>query len=164
MNSKLHYLIGDATEPVIKPAMIIHCCNDEGGWGRGFVLALRSKFPESEKAYRNWFATKDPRLGEVQFVQITPDICIANMIGQQGTRWQGKIPPIRYDALSVCIEKVYDKASKDKVSVHMPRIGCVLAGGSWDVIGPLIEKRMTVESYVYTLESQKNRWQDKYEN
>ncbi|THA79646.1 hypothetical protein E6R60_03350 [Streptomyces sp. A0642] len=28
-------------------------------------------------------------------------------------------------------------------SVHMPRIGCGLAGGTWSRIEPLIEKRLT---------------------
>jgi O-acetyl-ADP-ribose deacetylase (regulator of RNase III) len=161
---KLHYLIGDATDPIKKPAMIIHCCNDAGRWGRGFVVALRAKFPESEKAYRNWFATDKPKLGDVQFVQVAPDVCVANMIGQHGVRWEGKIPPIRYEALEICLKKAYEKALADKLTIASPRVGCVLAGGTWEVIGPMIEKCMTVETYIYTLESQRNCWQDAYEN
>ena len=161
---KLHYLIGDATNPIKKPAMISHVCNNVNGWGRGFVLALRAKYPEAEKAYHNWFATDKPKLGDVQFVQVASDICVANMISQHDVRWQGKIPPIRYDALETCLKKVYEKAFADKLTMAMPRIGSVLSGGSWGVIGPMIEKCMTVETYVYTLESQRNRWHDKYEN
>lgn len=161
---KIHYLIGDATEPIKKPAMIIHCCNSFGQWGRGFVLALRAKYPGSEKAYREWFALGDPHLGDVQFVQVTPEICVANMIGQHGTRWEGKTPPIRYDALEMCLKTVYEKAVKDKVIVCGPRFGCVLAGGDWGVISRIIEKTISVETYIYTMKSQKDRWNDTYEN
>ena len=42
-NISINYLKGDATEPTKKPAIICHVCNDIGGWGRGFVLALSKK-------------------------------------------------------------------------------------------------------------------------
>jgi hypothetical protein len=46
----------------------------------------------------------------------------------------------------------------------MPRLGAVLSGGSWNLIENIIKKTMTVETYIYTLESQKDRWPTKYEN
>jgi O-acetyl-ADP-ribose deacetylase (regulator of RNase III) len=161
--AKLHYLIGDATAPVKRPAMLPHVCNDINGWGRGYVLALRDKYPESERQYHEWFRTGKPQLGQTQFVQATPDVCVANMIAQRDIRWQGKIPPIRYDALTVCLREVYAKAIKENLTVHMPRIGCVLSGGSWDMIEKTIKEAMTVETYVYTLEKQKDRWPTVYE-
>lgn len=165
----LHYLIGDATEPIKRPAIICHCCNNIGGWGRGFVISLSKKYPEAEKEYRKWFDTDNPELGDVQFVYIqnNPDICVANLIGQQGIRWQGKIPPIRYDAIARGLERVYMEAlaphfretTQEQVSIHMPRMGSVLAGGDWNRIEELIKRAMgSVETYVYTLESQRNRW------
>lgn len=161
---QLHYLIGDATDPVKKPAMIIHCCNDIGGWGRGFVLALRAKYPESETQYKHWFATESPQLGDVQFVQATPEICVANMIAQHDVRWEGKIPPIRYEALETCLKKAYEKALQGNLTVVGPRLGCVLAGGEWPVIERYLRSTMTVDTYIYTIESQKDRWPTQYEN
>ena len=46
----------------------------------------------------------------------------------------------------------------------MPRIGCVLAGGSWDLIEAIIKKVMTVDTYVYTIAEQKDRWPTQYED
>ena len=155
---KLHYLIGDATNPIKKPAMIGHCCNSIGGWGRGFVLALSAKFPEAEKKYREWFRTGNPQLGETQIVPVTPDISVANMIGQKGKHWEGNVPPIRYDALKKALVMAYGVAARDGQTMHMPRIGANLAGGSWDKIERVIKEVMTVETYVYTLEKQKDRW------
>ena len=160
---ELHHLIGDATEPVKRPAIISHCNNSEGRWGRGFVMALSAKFPEPEREYRNWFRTGKPQLGDVQFVQVKPDIFVANLIGQEGTRWQGKIPPIRYEAIRQGLEKVFLKAQQEGFTVHLPRIGAVLAGGDWLMIEKIIIDTMTVDTYVYTLESQRNRWPTNYE-
>lgn len=40
----IHYVTGDATEPIGEGEKIIaHICNDQGGWGAGFVLALSKK-------------------------------------------------------------------------------------------------------------------------
>jgi hypothetical protein len=86
------------------------------------------------------------------------------MIGQHGTRWEGKTPPIRYDAIEMCLKAVYEKAAKDQDIVCGPRFGCVLAGGDWKIISQLIKETMTVETYIYTMEKQKDRWNDNYEN
>ena len=40
--------------------------------------------------------------------------------------------------MAACLEKVAARAQELGASVHMPRIGCGLAGGTWDRIEPLI--------------------------
>ena len=167
MKSALHYLIGDATKPVKLPAMLPHVCNDTNSWGRGYVLALRAAYPKSEQEYHRWFNEGDvvarPCLGDVQFVRCTDQVTVANMIAQHGTRWEGKVPPIRYDALRTALERVYASAMDENVTVHMPRIGADLAGGKWSTIEKIIEDTMTVDTFVYTLESQKDKWPTEYE-
>jgi O-acetyl-ADP-ribose deacetylase (regulator of RNase III) len=102
-------------------------------------VAISSRWPEPERAYREW--SRDPesfKLGEVRFIPVESDIWIANMIGQHGIRAASGQPPIRYDAVRECLVKVAAKAKELGASVHMPRIGCGLAGGKWEVIEPLI--------------------------
>jgi O-acetyl-ADP-ribose deacetylase (regulator of RNase III) len=53
-------------------------------------------------------------------------------------------PPIRYEAVEACLDNVAEKAKDLKASVHMPRIGCGLAGGKWEIIEPIIEKTLLV--------------------
>lgn len=49
----IQYTTGDATQPLADGAKIIcHVCNDIGGWGAGFVVALSRKWSEPERAYR----------------------------------------------------------------------------------------------------------------
>lgn len=136
------YLKGDATDPKTKgPKIIAHICNNKGGWGKGFVLALSKKWKEPESEYRDWYKRGiDFTLGRVQYVKVESDILIANMIAQEGFKTSSVIPPIRYEALYECLTDLYLIAKTHKAGVHMPRIGTGLAGGKWEEIGPMIEK------------------------
>ncbi len=138
------YLKGDATVPSAKgPQIIAHVCNDLGGWGKGFVLALSKRFSQPERAFRAWHrerANNDFALGAAQLVEVSRDLWVANMIGQHGKARKGDVgpPPVRYDAIENALQKVGDWALEHKASVHMPRIGTGLAGGKWEKIEPLI--------------------------
>ncbi|TXS07600.1 Appr-1-p processing protein [Streptomyces sp. col6] len=145
--SEITYVRGDATAPQGKGVkVIVHVCNDLGGWGKGFVLALSRRWPEPEAAYRRWHrerAHNDFGLGAVQFVQVSPFVRVANLVGQHGMRRGSKGVPVRYEAIDAGLAAVADRALELGASVHMPRIGCGLAGGTWSRIEPLIETRLT---------------------
>jgi O-acetyl-ADP-ribose deacetylase (regulator of RNase III) len=152
----LNFLIGDATLPIKKPAIIAHICNDIGGWGKGFVVAISKRFGKGpESSYRKWWATSksDFKLGNMQFA-VTPDenISIANMIAQKGLINNQNPKPIDYVALKNCLCQLYVFCKNKDITVHMPRIGCGLAGGKWEEIEPIIKKQMTVDTYVYDFE------------
>ncbi len=138
----LKILKGDATSPQAKGSKIVaHICNDLGKWGKGFVMAVSARWPAAEEAYRCWHRERsqnDFGLGAVQFVQVEPTIWVANMVGQHGIKGGTRSQPIRYEAVAACLGKVAEKAKEINASVHMPRIGCGLAGGKWDAIEPLI--------------------------
>ncbi|MFF9132776.1 macro domain-containing protein [Streptomyces sp. NPDC014806] len=144
--SEITYVRGDATMPFGKGVKLIaHVCNDLGGWGKGFVLALSRRWPEPEKAYRAWHrdrAANDFALGAAQFVQVEPYVWVANMIGQRGIRTGSNGVPVRYEAIDAALARLADKALELGASVHMPRIGCGLAGGRWSRIEPLITERL----------------------
>lgn len=154
------YLTGDATQPATEGRKIIaHICNDQGGWGRGFVMALSNRWKEPEQAYRQWHATSDSppfELGRIQLVEVDPLLRVANMIGQHGIHVNEEgTPPIRYEAVESCLQKLAEYALTHQCSVHMPRIGCGLAGGTWDEIEPLITRTCCaadVPVYVYDFE------------
>jgi O-acetyl-ADP-ribose deacetylase (regulator of RNase III) len=135
------YTKGDATQPIGQGSKVIaHVCNDEGKWGAGFVLAISKRWPEPEIRYRQAFQRSPrPALGDVDFVEVAPGLFVANMVGQHGIR-RGKnsTPPIRYDALRVALAAVAQFAQEHNASVHMPRIGCGLAGCKWAEVAPII--------------------------
>lgn len=141
LSPDIYDIRGDATQPQGDANKVLaHICNDEGRWGAGFVLALSKRWEEPERQYRNWFAHKSrPMLGDVQFVPVAPDLTVANMIGQHGIRRSaGGKPPIRYEAVQAALTRVAIYAKERRAEVHMPRIGCGLAGGTWDKMEPII--------------------------
>jgi O-acetyl-ADP-ribose deacetylase (regulator of RNase III) len=172
----IHYLVGDATDPQGDSIKIIaHVCNDRGGWGRGFVVSLSKRYHYPEWAYRRWakgyapynvaYGFHEPfALGETQFVGLfSPgEPVVANMIAQAGYGVGNKAlhagdepnetPPIRYDALRKCLMTVAQCARIHNATVHMPRIGCGLAGGKWEIVEQIIQETLSeIDVFVYDL-------------
>ena len=138
----IKYIKGDATQPQAKGNKIIaHVCNDLGGWGKGFVVAVSKRWPGPEAEYRAWHKDRsknDFGLGAIQLVQAEPYIRVANMIAQRGMKIGSNGPPIRYEAVRACLRKLAAEAQGSGASVHMPRIGCGLAGGRWEQVEPIV--------------------------
>lgn len=153
--SEITYVRGDATAPFGKGVKLIaHVCNDLGGWGKGFVVAVSRRWPEPEAAYRRWHrerAKNDFGLGAVQLVQVAPYTWVANMIGQHGMRTGSQGVPVRYEAIDTALAALADKAVELDASVHMPRIGCGLAGGKWSRVEPLISERLVARGIAVTV-------------
>ena len=168
------YLTGDATLPAGNgPKIIAHVCNDVGAWGSGFVLALTRRWHAPERAYRAWHKLRTPAmvvhaletemegcslemtgdfgLGQSQLASVSRDLYVLSMIAQRGLRPTDRIPAVRYDALALCLRQANRFAQRFGASLHMPRIGCGLGGGSWSTVGPLIERFTEVPVTVYDL-------------
>lgn len=167
----IHYLTGDATNPKSTggPRFILHVCNNQGGWGRGFVLALSKRWPEPEREYRRWYRNGADllagtfQLGAIQQVPVQgdPPLTVVNMIAQRGygkgnqnkhrTSEPDSAIPLSYEHLEVCLLLFADGLPKD-ATIHMPRIGCGLAGGTWDKVEPIVANALKAhEVYVYDL-------------
>lgn len=147
----IQYVVGDATNPIKKPAIIAHVCNNKGGWGAGFVLAISRKWSEPEKRYRE---DKLYDLGYTELVMVEKNIIVANMVAQHGFRSNINPVPLCYGPLETCLRNVASFIKHDdlKWSVHMPRIGCGLAGGKWELVEPIIDKALAgIDVFVYDL-------------
>lgn len=158
------YEVGDVTESDIEGLKIlVHISNSHGGWGSGFVISLSNRWPQPESVYRA--LTKEGLvLGDIQIVQVAHDIIVVNMVAQILGYSQGPdgkmVPPIRYDALRTCLEKVcclvqgLQAASDETVSIIGPRFGAGLGGGKWSIIENLIEEEICtydIPVYIYDL-------------
>ena len=150
------YLKGDATVPKAEGHKVIaHICNDEGSWGAGFVMALSKKWKEPEREYRAWIKSKEAKLGKIQLIKVEDEIVVANMIAQES--FVSIINPVavRYNFLRKCLEELTEAVKGNDVSVHMPRIGCGIAGGKWEKIEPIIQDTLCekdIQVYVYDFE------------
>lgn len=140
--------VGDATAPegsAGEPRVLLHICNDLGRWGRGFVKAVSRRWPEPEARYRAWYAGQERKafaLGKAQFVRVDKGLWVANLVGQRGLKPRAGLAPIRYDAVREGLLSVQRFALKRGASVHMPRIGCGLAGGRWAIMAELIAEAL----------------------
>lgn len=139
---KIEYVKGDATNPIGDgKKIILHCCNDIGAWGSGFVLALSKKWPTPERAFRS---LKKPELGHLQLVKVSDKTMVGNIIGQSGIASVNNPRPVRYDALKEGFIKtlsfIDSSSDKDSFSIHMPMLGAGLAGGDWSIIEGVINE------------------------
>jgi O-acetyl-ADP-ribose deacetylase (regulator of RNase III) len=134
------YIKGDVTNPLGSGLKVIaHIVNDIGKMGAGVALAISNKWPDTRTQYLEWYRSEGFGLGQTLYVKVRPDIIVANMVAQAGVGTGSKGPPIRYDALAKCLQDLAKTAEEHKASVHMPRIGCFLAGGRWSQVEPLIQ-------------------------
>jgi O-acetyl-ADP-ribose deacetylase (regulator of RNase III) len=170
----IHYIKGDATSPTAngdRDAVKIGChiCNNQGGWGSGFVVALTNKYGKKagspEYEYRKWYKhegydyedsaqgwiTVPFQLGRIQLVEVGIEQYVCNMIAQNemgGLYEEGErldCPNVNYSSLYECFlrlkARLNSPAFKNKlVELHMPRIGCGLGGGTWDKIEAILNK------------------------
>lgn len=165
--SSITYIVGDATQPVrtaysggyrVDKHIVCHVCNTVGGWGAGFTGAISKRWPQPEQEYRNRVIRRGRQLGDVDFVPVEADLIVANMVAQEGIGPDPKTgkPPIRYQALETCLLQVGGYAARANAAIHMPRIGCDRAGGSWSIVGRIIEATMCnkgVRVVVYDLQA-----------
>lgn len=145
---EIEYVTGDATDPIGDgPKVIAHIVNDVGAWGAGFAKALSVRWKEPERDYREWWLHQGLyqnvpfELGNARFTMVNA-VWVASMIAQHGLIGYSNPHPIRYDALARTLGRVGGFAKERQASVHMPRIGCGLAGGTWDRVEPIIVEEL----------------------
>lgn len=154
MENLYKIVTGDATQPVGEGNKIIaHICNDIGAWGAGFVLALSKRWESPALQYKLGANSGEALLGEIQLVPVefSPDIYVANMIAQRGVGFHKGKPPIRYDALRSCLSQLAVEALAYDASVHMPRIGCGLAGGKWETVESIVKSTLVAAGVSVTV-------------
>ena len=162
----IHYKIGDATDPLIKEGhrVIAHICNDAGKWGAGFSGEISKRWKDPEDLYRSQYrnARYSFKLGEIQWVFVDNDLAVVNMIAQHNVRSSDNPKPIRYEALESCLNKLAESCQTlNCATLHMPRIGCGLAGGDWTTVGQLVEEICwDLDVYVYDMRKERMRGND----
>lgn len=153
----IKYLKGDILQANREgPIIIPHCCNDEGKWGRGFVVPLARKWPITKTEYRKWFlnegVTPKPfALGEVQLVPVEDNTWVANLIGQRGIKYKDNPTPVRYEALAKGFEFISNFALYKKAEIHTIRLGCGLAGGEWEIVEQLLKDHFCAKDIQVTI-------------
>jgi O-acetyl-ADP-ribose deacetylase (regulator of RNase III) len=107
-------------------------------WGGGFALVVRKKWPKVQESFRSWAENGNLDLGKTHVTFAEGSTAVFNMICQHGYGPSPK-PRIRYAHLKNCLDQLANFALQQQASVHLPRIGCGQAGGSWEIVSELID-------------------------
>jgi len=147
------YINGNLFEYIQPGDNLIHCCNNLGVMGSGFVVPLMAHFPGIREQYQK----ESLELGHCQFIRFYGDpdkhgcyeivtngsynpgmVTVVNMIAQNGVVGQNNPHPLDYIALKNCLNYISDNTSKNRRIVG-PKFGAGLAGGDWHKIALIIE-------------------------
>ncbi len=139
----IEYRKGDCLQDSDTKRVIAHVVNNKGGFGKGFALAVANKYPEVKKQYLSWYKESLSEdnlnfyLGRNQFVTVSRELTICNMLAQNGYKSTDNPVSLDYKALEDCLSFV-NKHVRLHISIWMPKIGSGLAGGNWNKIEDII--------------------------
>jgi hypothetical protein len=158
------YLRGDATSTRGEGnKLLVQVVNDGAfTWGGGgFALSVRNKWPSAQRAFTIEVTTDSNRLklGNVIATEVRSDVTLTSIVAQHGYG-PSQRSRIRYGALRDGLMQVSTIAKQKKATVHMPRIGTGLAGGSWPVIEEIVRESLLqvgIEVFVYDLPQGRER-------
>ncbi|XP_042539879.1 chromodomain-helicase-DNA-binding protein 1-like [Dipodomys spectabilis] len=160
-STSIKYISGDVTHPQAgaEDALIVHCVDDSGRWGRGGLFtALEARSAEPRKRYELAGKMQDLSMGGVLLFPIDDKVSrdkghdlLALVVAQHRDR-ANTLSGIRMAALEEGLKKIYVAAKKKKASVHLPRIGHATKGFNWYGTERLIRKYLAargIPTYIY---------------
>ncbi|XP_057577497.1 chromodomain-helicase-DNA-binding protein 1-like isoform X1 [Hippopotamus amphibius kiboko] len=160
-STSIKYVSGDVTHPqaAAEDAVIVHCVDDSGRWGRGGLFtALEIRSAEPRKIYELAGKMKDLSLGGVLLFPVDDresrnkgQDLLALIVAQHRDR-ANVLSGIKMAALEQGLKKIFLAAKKKKASVHLPRIGHATKGFNWYGTERLIRKHLAsrgIPTYIY---------------
>lgn len=142
-------IIGDITTTDCK--IIAHGVNCQGVMGSGVALALMTKWPIIKASYLDYFDEFDHGIDGEKFLGKIDDCWIdrpnrknarfvINCFTQQYYGATSGVQYLSYDALLSCLKSVRSICEYYNVKeLAIPKIGCGLAGGNWNIVKSIIE-------------------------
>lgn len=125
----------------VKEGIIAHGCNARGVMGSGVALAVKEKYPEAYRVYRQYCEDEPNILGHYMFVAVSPTLAIANLITQSSFGRDPNVRYVSYDAVDDAFKDLSQIAKNSNLTIHIPKIGAGLGNGDWNVISAIIESR-----------------------
>uniref|UniRef100_A0A8C6YCJ9 Chromodomain helicase DNA binding protein 1 like n=1 Tax=Naja naja TaxID=35670 RepID=A0A8C6YCJ9_NAJNA len=159
--TSIKYIVGDVTHPIVgdEDAIIVHCVDDSGHWGRGGLFtALGNRSDQPKKIYELAGKMKDLALGGTLLFCIddkesrNKGTDLLALIVAQHRDHSNNLSGIKLPALEKGLKKIYQEAKKRNASIHLPRIGYSFKGFNWYGTERLIRKYLGsrgIPTYVY---------------
>ena len=126
----------------IDSGIICHQVNCKGKMGAGIALKIRKKWPIVYKEYIDFFNSGKLQLGNIQTIQVKPNIYVGNLMGQYGYGRDKQYTD--HEALKSSLSKIYQWSIDRNLQIYLPyKIGCGLAGGDWKIVKSIIYETIT---------------------
>ncbi|XP_037243905.1 chromodomain-helicase-DNA-binding protein 1-like isoform X1 [Falco rusticolus] len=157
----IKYVMGDVTHPKAEEedAIIVHCLDDSGRWGRGGLFtALEARSDQPRKIYEMAGKMKDLELGGTLLFPIDDKKSrkkgqdLLALIVAQHRDQSNNLSGIKLSALEKGLKKISLAAKKRNATVHLPRIGYATKGFNWYGTERLIRKYFTargIPTFIY---------------
>ncbi|XP_070597973.1 chromodomain-helicase-DNA-binding protein 1-like isoform X2 [Erythrolamprus reginae] len=159
--TSIKYIMGDVTHPIVGDgdAIIVHCVDDSGHWGKGGLFtALANRSDQPKKIYELAGKMKDLTLGGTLLFCIddkesrNKGTDLLALIVAQHRDNSNNLSGIKLPALEKGLKKIYQEAKKRNASIHLPRIGYSTKGFNWYGTERLIRKYLGsrgIPTFVY---------------
>lgn len=136
--------------------LIIHGCNCQGVMGSGVALAIRNRWPLAYEKYKEqWVFKGILPLGVAQFIECKDKLgtkWIGNCMTQE---YYGRVEGTQYcsyEAIEKCLVEIRRFCKDENLdSFAMPKIGCGLGGGDWNIVSKIIEKVFANTNLIITI-------------
>ncbi|KAI9660221.1 MAG: ADP-ribose 1''-phosphate phosphatase [Alyxoria varia] len=142
--------------------VLVHSCNCQGFWGKGFALELRHKFPQHYKAYRDYCNERKDKvedmLGDMLLlgphnVDTSDEQLIACLFTRetaskaQGPQDQRRTVDYTDVALNLLQHELTQIERTDVTDIVMPKINGGLFGVPWEQTEQVLRQAEVVERY-----------------
>jgi O-acetyl-ADP-ribose deacetylase (regulator of RNase III) len=149
------HIMKDVFNGTPRKCIIVQQVNCQGVMGKGLAKSIRDRYPEVYEHYRAEHSLGLLKLGYTSYIEVEPNIYIANICGQDNYRRRNE-PPKRhtdYEALRKGLEDVKVMAESLGLDIVLPHgIGCGWGGGDWrGIVQPMIDEVYSdsLVSFVY---------------
>ncbi len=136
---------------------IAHGVNCQNKMGSGVAKVLFEKYPKVKRDYHDFtsnlykiFPYSNGLLGKVGCSNFKESHEVFNCYTQDFYGYDGE-KYISYDAIYDCFKNIASRKIKE---IAIPKIGCGLAGGNWEIVSRIIDDATgdDLDVYVYYLE------------
>ena len=127
----------------ITHGVLAHQVNLMGVMGTLLAKQIKQRYPTVYAQYRLALGCNRLVLGDIQIVQVTPDLWVCNVAGQQYYGRNKEKCYTDYRALESALARLHQWQQCNNQPVYLPcGMGTGLAGGDWGVIEKIIEARL----------------------
>jgi O-acetyl-ADP-ribose deacetylase (regulator of RNase III) len=137
----------------IEHGVIVHGCNSHGVMRSGIAKEVRERWPGAFEIYVKEYIESVNQgltglpLGGFTIYEVSPTKYIINAITQKNYGRDPNIVYLDYVALGEAFQDIANGPITNLIGdillnhgLHFPLIGCGLANGKWDIVGPIIDR------------------------